>query len=70
MDTSKEIGKIPAEQADNTTLIRNNGMHYRRYYKARSERGKRTARLRWDADRARRDAEAPERVRALAGTKV
>lgn len=41
-------------------------MHYRKYYKARSERGRRMARARWDTDRARRDAEEPERMRELA----
>ena len=41
-------------------------MHYSRYYKARSERGRQMARRRWDLDRARRDAEEPARLRELA----
>jgi len=34
--------------------------------KALSDKGKRMAKARWDADRARRDAEEPERIRQLA----
>lgn len=34
--------------------------------KAASERGRRMAKARWTADRARRDAEMPERIRELA----
>lgn len=45
-------------------------MHYRKYYKACSERGRRMARARWDADRAKRDAEKPERMRELAEIKA
>jgi len=41
-------------------------MHYRTFYKARSERGKRMARARWDADRARRDAAEPARLAEIA----
>lgn len=41
-------------------------MHFQRYYRDRSERGRRMAAARWAADRARRDAEEPERLRELA----
>lgn len=37
-----------------------------RRIKALSERGKRMAEARWAADRARRDAEMPERIREIA----
>lgn len=37
-------------------------MRSRRYYKKLSEAGRKAARVRWDADRKRRDAEEPARV--------
>ena len=40
-------------------------MHNRLRIKALSERGKRMAAARWANDRARRDAEMPERIAAL-----
>ena len=40
--------------------------HIRIKIKASSERGRRMACARWDSDRARREAEMPERIRELA----
>jgi hypothetical protein len=37
----------------------------RKFIQAASERGRRMARARWAADRRRRDAEAPERIREI-----
>ena len=41
-------------------------MHSKRRAKYSRERAQRMAKARWDADRARRDAEEPERIRELA----
>jgi hypothetical protein len=40
--------------------------HKRLIIKTKSEHGKRMANARWKADRERRDAEMPERIRELA----
>lgn len=45
-------------------------MHYRRYYKARSDIGRKMARARWDRENARIEAEMPERLRYLAETRA
>lgn len=41
-------------------------MHYAAYYKARSERGRRMAEIRWERDRARREALAGEAEKEMA----
>jgi DNA invertase Pin-like site-specific DNA recombinase len=38
--------------------------------KAKQEQGRKMARARWDADRARRDAEEPERIREIAEIEI
>lgn len=45
-------------------------MRSRRYYKKLSDAGRKAAKARWDADRKRRDAEEPARIREIELQKV